>query len=151
MKRIIALLLVSTITIPVLAQDVQTVPPGDDKIVPLKLNQPAPFDGQLFSPETALRWANWLKQYQLVLKLNHEYDTKTCAAETKYLTTSVELEQARYKTVTDDYQAREAALQNQVLQLQSSNPPWYTTVWFGALLGVVVTGTAVGLGVYAAK
>lgn len=107
----------------------------------------------MFSPETALRWANWLKQYQLVLKLNHEYDTKICKANTDFLQTSLDQERARYKTVSDDYQKRLAAAQdeNNQLRLQLSSPPWYNTVWFGVGLGVLTTSVAVGMGIYAAK
>lgn len=153
MKRVISVLLIATFSTTALAQEVQTIPPGDDKIVPITQGQPAPFSGQIFDPNTALRWANWLKQYQLVLKLNHEYDTKICKANTDFLQTSLDQERARYKTVSEDYQKRLAAAQdeNNQLRLQLSSPPWYNTVWFGVGLGVLMTSVAVGMGIYAAK
>jgi hypothetical protein len=148
MKRLVAALLVLTLSTPVLAQDIKAIPPGDDKIVPLELNQPAPFDGQLFSAETSLRWANWLKQYQLVLKLNHEYGTKICKVNVDYLQSNLDLLKSQYKVVTEDYQDRVSAAQNETNQLRSKRSD---NIWLGFGLGVLVTSVMIGIGVYAAK
>ena len=152
MKYVAAILVIAQST-PAFAQEVQAIPPGDDKIVSLQLGQPAPFAGQLFEPNTALRWANWLKQYQLVLKLNREHDAKVCKAHTDFLQDGLSQERARYKVVSEDYQKRAAAAydENNRLRTQLANPPWYSTVWFGIGLGVLTTSIAVGMGVYAAK
>lgn len=133
------------------AQEIQSIPPGDDKIVPLRLGQPAPFEGQLFDPATSLRWANWLKQYKLVLQIDREYGSKTCKAQTDFLQEVLVLERQKFDSVTQDYRKREADLRTENLRLQDRGVAWYQTVWFGAIVGVVVTSTAVGLGVYAAK
>jgi hypothetical protein len=155
LERFVAVLLVVSFTsMSARAEgDVVSVPPGDDVILPVVKGQPSPISGQVFSPETALRWANWLKQYQLVLKLNHEYDTKICKANTDFLQTNLDQERARYKVVSEDYQKRLAAAQdeNNQLRLQLASPPWYNTVWFGVGLGVLTTSVAVGMGIYAAK
>lgn len=153
MKKLVALLVVTACATSAWAQDVQTIPPGDDQITPVRKGQPAPFDGQLFEPNTALRWANWLRQYQLVLKLDRQYNEKVCGASTDFLNRSLELERQKYTDVTADYQQREAELRrlNTELQLRLDNPPWYRSVWFGVAAGAVLTGAAVGLGAYMAK
>lgn len=42
-----------------------TFPPGDDNIAAVKKGETAPFSGQLFDENTALRWAFFLQQYKL--------------------------------------------------------------------------------------
>lgn len=155
MKKLISALLVTTLTVPVFAQDkpIKDVPAGDDKIVVVRKGDTVPFDGQLFDSSTALRWANWLKQYQLVLKIDGEYRDKLCKAQTDYNQKVIEAQEVRYKTVTLDYQSTVAKQQTEMMELRRSmdEPPFYKSVWFGVVIGVVMTGAAVGLGVYATK
>lgn len=150
MKRIISLLLCLSMTTPVLAQEraVQDIPPGEDQITPMRKGEAAPYDGQLFSNPTSLRWANWLKQYQLRLQLDEDYNKRMCAAETDYRDRLLEIERQKYTEVTGSYQVQVATRDNQIQQLrfEASNPPWYKTVWFGFTVGVVVTAAAVGVG-----
>lgn len=123
---------------------VQDIPPGEDVISPLKKGDPAPFDGQLFNNQTALRWANWLKQYQFKLKTDVELEQKKCSLDASAW-------QQKYQIQRDFYE-QQLVLQIQDkrnLQSQLDNRPWYSSVWFGVAIGVVSTGLLVGGTAYA--
>lgn len=130
---------------PIVFQPITTFPPGDDKIVGLKSGQSAPFDGQLFDSNTAIRWGNWMQQYQLRLKSDVELQKQTDGAEITYLTDVLQLERTKYTTVTQDYQKQITALD---LQLSEATP-WYKTQTFAFVMGVVCTAGAVSLGIWA--
>lgn len=121
------------------AQEVTSVPPGNDQIVPMKKGEPAPFEGQLFDNNTALRWGNWLLQYKALVKNNHDLDQKICTADVDLQHKKIELLQRQYDQVTGELQAKLT-----VAQTELANPPWYRTVPFGIVVGVVAT-VAVGL------
>lgn len=125
----------------------EAIPPGDSVIVPVKKGQGAPFDGQLYSPETALRWANWLQQYRLSLRLQLELDQKLCAVDTALLGRKLALEQEARLAERGDLTARLTRLQKENLetQLQLHNPPWYTHPALVFSLGVVLSSLVYGL------
>ncbi len=154
MKKFVSFLLcVSVVVRQVPAQaevHIQEIPPGEDKIVPLKKGEPAPFDGQLFDTPTALRWGNWLLQYRLRLQADVEYQKKLGAADLELWKHKYELLDTKYVTVTSDYQKKVTALevQNDKLREEITNPPWYRSQLFGFVTGIVVTGACVGLGFY---
>ena len=134
----------------VLAEDVQDIPPGQDKIVPLKKGDPAPYDGQLFDTPTALRWGNWLLQYKLRLKSDVDYQKKLGEADVGLWKHKYELLESKYTMVTTDYQKKVVDLETQTTKLRDeiANPPWYRSPLFGFVTGIVVTGACVGLGFY---
>lgn len=142
MKTLVACLLLCTFSSSVWAQAIPAFPPGEDKIVPLKKGDPAPYAGQLFDPATAIRWGNWLQQYQLRLKTDVETQKKVDEAQITYLNKILELERKQYTTVTTDYKGR---LQRAEAELQS--PAWYRTPAFGVAVGILGTLGAVALGV----
>jgi hypothetical protein len=130
--------------------EIQTIPTGEDKIVPLRKGEMAPFDGQFFDNNTALRWGNWLSQYKFRLKLDVDYQKKLGDADVELWKKKYDLEENRYMVVTGDYQKQVAKLENDVAKYKDEalNPPWYRTTTFGFILGVVATGAVIGLGVY---
>lgn len=114
------------------------VPPGDDKILPLRAGDPAPVSGQLFDTPTALRWGNYLEQCRVRLTSDVVFQRKVDQAQITYLSSVLDAERKQYLTVTGDYQKQVAQLQTEL-----RNPPFYSTVWFGTVLGVVGTVAAV--------
>jgi hypothetical protein len=110
----------------------------------------APFDGQFFDNNTALRWGNWLSQYKFRLKLDVDYQKKLGDADVELWKKKYDLEENRYMVVTGDYQKQVAKLENDMAKYKDEalNPPWYRTTTFGFILGVVATGAVIGLGVY---
>lgn len=152
MRRLIAAL----VLLPQLAwgqaPPVKEIPPGEDVIVPVKKGTPAPIDGQIFSPETALRWANWLQQYKLRLDWDVKYAESVCKEETSYrdklLTIEKERSAATEKSLRDELLKSEQgriAAEEEV----RSGPPWYNTAEFGIVLGTVVTAGAFALSIWA--
>ena len=157
MKRFVVLLVCSSIlSLHVLARaddGVKDIPPGDDRIVVVREGEKAPFTGQLFDQPTALRWSNWLLQYKLRLQVDADYTKKVNEADRKLRERKLEIEQEKYKTVTLDYQKQVATLSSKVSVLENElrNPPWYKSVWFGVVLGVVTASAAVGTGILIAR
>lgn len=133
---------------------VQDIPPGDDQIEVLAQGKPAPFTGQLFSQETALRWANWLMQYKARLKADVELETKICKAETEYRDRLLAVEVVRSQDISKDQRQRILRLEqhNAELQDQMNNPSFFKSVEFGVILGVVgASAVAVAVGLAAAS
>lgn len=154
MKKLLSCVLlcsVLTSTLPVWADDsIQTIPPGEDKISPLKKGEVAPYDGQLFDNYTALRWGNWLLQYKLRLRIDVEYQKKLWDADVELWKKKYEISETKYTVVTADYQKKVAALETQVEKYRAEveSPAWYRSPITGFVLGVVVTGACVGVGAY---
>jgi hypothetical protein len=128
-----------------------TIPPGDDVIVAVEKGAPSPIRGQVFSPETATRWANWLGQYKLRLRADLDYQKKVDQADLTLAQTMLQIEKDKYKAVTEDYQQRAAQQQARIEALEAAarNPPLLASPWFGFALGVAGTTLAVGLGAFA--
>lgn len=124
------------------------IPPGEDTIVTLRKDVPAPWTGQLYSNETALRWANWLQQYRFQLKQSELYGQEKLKASESLCLRKVEITAAGHAEAIKLYRDRVAAQQASIATLQAevADPPFYRTVWFGFVTGVVVTGLAVGIG-----
>ena len=149
--RALVLLLCLAIPSNLLAQEIQTIPPGDDKIVPLRLNQPAPFDGQLFDTNTAIRWGFWLQQYKQRLKLDVDTVEKACAVKLDFKKTELDVRTAAAAQVQADLRVRllESEKQRLAAEEEARNPSWHKTREFGYLMGVLLTGGAVVLGIWA--
>jgi len=132
---------------------IRDIPPGEDKIVVVREGDKVPFTGQLYDNGTSLRWANWLFQYKFRLKADVELEKNKCLAETNYLNQVVSVERAKYASVTKDYQGQVAKQQDTIIELnrELQNPPFYKTVWFGLVVGILLTGAAVGAGYALAK
>ena len=142
MKKLVVMVVLSALLPQLaLAQDlpkVQPIPPGDDKIVVVRVGDKAPFTGQLFDDPTALRWANYLQQYQYRLKTDVELQRRTDQAEIDYGQKLLVAERARYQEVTADYQKR---LADEIAR--GASPPFYQSMWFGVVVGVAGTALAV--------
>lgn len=132
---------------------VQDIPPGDDKIVVVREGDKAPFTGQLFDQATALRWANWLQQYRLRLQADTTLQQRINQADAQLCADQKTAAQEKYKFVTGEYQSQVQQRDVKISELETKldHPPFYRTVWFGALLGVVLTGGLFGMGVWAAS
>jgi len=130
------------------APPIQPIPPGEDKIAQIKKGDPAPYDGQLFSNDTALRWGNWLLQYKLRLQQDVDYQKKILGADVQLWQHKYELSEEKYKTVVVDYQKRlsESDALARKYQDEVNNPSWYRSPVFGFAMGVVFTGVCVGAG-----
>lgn len=124
------------------------IPPGEDTIITLRKDVPAPWTGQLYSNETSLRWANWLQQYRFQLKQSELYGQEKLKASESLCLRKSEVTAAGHaeaiKLYRDSVVAQQASIAT--LQAEVSDPPFYRTVWFGFVTGVVVTGIAVGVG-----
>lgn len=124
-----------------------TVPAGKDRITPLKLDEPAPYSGQLFDPPTALRWANWLKQYKLRLRVDVERERESCSTKIKYEREVKKAEVNRARAIEKDLKVRLQRSEQARLKAEHElrNPPWYRATWFGVSVGVVGTAALFGL------
>jgi hypothetical protein len=158
MRQLLVALFVLTVAGPLWAQEdtyklppIITLPPGADNIVPLLKSGKAPFSGQLFDTNTALRWGFWLQQYKLRLKSDVGVVRSLCTAEITYKDKALGIEQVRARAVEKDLDAR--LLRSEKARLAAEeyarNPPWYNTRTFGAVIGVVATVGVVALSVWA--
>lgn len=120
-----------------LAQDVQDIPTGDDIIQPLRRGEAAPFDGQLFDIDTSLRWANWLNQYKIKLEAQKKLDSALCQSDLSFQRDMDEIEIKGLNELNTDLKTRLTRSEQQRLQEQLDNNAWYSSVWFGAVLGAV--------------
>ncbi len=125
--------------------DIVTHPPGDDNIVSVRKGEAAPFAGQLFDENTALRWALWLQQYKLRygtdLKAAREHGEVLAAREAVYRSIESERNAKSEKDLRDRLLAAEKARMEAEEALR--NPPIWKEpgLWFG--VGVVTTLAAV--------
>jgi hypothetical protein len=110
------------------------VPSGPDVITAVKKGEPAPHDGQLFDQATAIRWANFLQQANVRLKLDPMFQYKVDQVEIDALKKVVALEQEKYKKVTDELETKLTDAQK-----EATNPPFYKTASFGFGMGVLAT------------
>lgn len=134
-----------------LGQTVEAIPPGPDKVQPLKLHEPAPYEGMLFDYSTALRWGNWLQQYKLRLKIDVDAEQQKCAVKLDAADKTLALYNAMHKASEDDLRQRVVKLeeQNRKLDDELRNPVWYTTRTFGVIVGVAASALAFGLSTWA--
>lgn len=119
----------------------------EDEIVPLRRGERAPFEGQLFSTETAFLWGNRLERFRLIneqLRLQHQEELQV--VRDNY--------EGRIEVLTASYdgELRELRvdLREQVIALSEElekerNKPWYKTWGFGFGLGLVVSSVVLGL------
>ncbi len=129
----------------------EAVPAGDDKIVPIARGQAAPFEGQLFEPMTALRWANFLQQYKYRLEWDVKRAEESCAVETHYRDVLLTSEEERAQKVEDDLRWRLSTSEIARLAAEEAarNPPWYSSMEFGMAIGAVAAIGVFALSVWA--
>lgn len=130
---------------------VETIPPGEDKITPIRKGQLAPYDGQLFDIDTAIRWGFWLQQYKYRLEADALYYQQVCRVETDFQGRKFRIEEERNRKIEEDLNKRllrseEARL---VAEEEVRNPAWYRTPEFGGVVGVVMTVGVVALAIWA--
>lgn len=130
---------------------VETIPPGEDKIVPLKQGEKAPYDGQLFSVDTSIRWGNWLQQYRYRLIWDVELEKQVCTEEITYRDNLLTIEKDRASKTEESF--REALQRSEKARLiaeeAARNPPWYSTVEFGVVVGAVSAVAILAVAVWA--
>lgn len=119
----------------------QSIPPGDDKIVVVREGDKAPFTGQLFDNATALRWANWLQQYKAMMPLLEQRDDKVCHAKLEYSDIVLKLEQKKSEAIEKDLRVRLVVAEKARVKAEhdAAHPAWYATPWFGFGVGIVTT------------
>lgn len=133
---------------------VQDIPPGEDVIEVLFQGKPAPFTGQLFSQETALRWANWLQQYKLRLVEDVKLERRICAAELGFKDAVISIEQEKSEAIQGDLRKRILRVEqlNAKLNDEINDPSFWSSMEFGVILGVLgASAVAVAVGVAAAS
>ncbi len=130
---------------PTVKKPVEAIPPGEDRIELLLEGKPAPYTGQLFDNETAMRWANWLVQYKYRLELDVKEQQDLCTVRTETLKKDILLEQEKYSKVVTAYDQKLAEV------AAAAEPSWYETPWIGFVSGVVLTTAAAGVIIWAAN
>jgi hypothetical protein len=131
-----------------------STPAGADVIHPLRRNQPAPVDGQLFDSATALRWGNYLEQYRLRLDTCYDTADHLLQAERRYWVEVTAAQQEHLTAYRADALSRLAAQDKAVAKLSTAlaaGTPWYSTREFGLVLGVTGTLSVLGLGLLVAS
>lgn len=140
MKKIVAAFLLFAATARA-EPHVATIPPGDDVITSLKKGGVAPYDGQLFGTDTAIRWGLWLQQYRANLDTEIEHAKATCTAQLGYKDSLATIESDKSSATMQDLitriQRSETARLNAEHELAS--PPWYRSGTFQFTLGVLST------------
>ena len=126
-------------------------PPGDDQIVPLAEGERAPFDGQLFSTDTSIRWGFRLQRLRLQLEEDVAREQEICAAQTDLLETKMRLTaentEFQLQTLQEALNAERQTSQDLATQLSVAGEiPWYKTWEFGFGVGLVVAVLFGGLG-----
>lgn len=130
---------------------VVTYPPGDDKIAVVKKGDPAPYTGQLFEDNTALRWATWLQQYRTRYGLDMKAEQDSCKVRLEHDAELVAIEQERTAAIEADLRKRLKDVDAQRLKLEEElrNPSFFKQpgLWYG--VGVASTLAAVAITAYA--
>ncbi len=122
------------------------VPPGADIIEPVTRSARAPFDGQLLSTDTAIRWTNRLRWYR-------ETMTRFVAQHDEIIT-ALNDSNARAMSVVSNSLGREIQglrtdLRTQARLLQPDPVPFYKTWGFAFALGCGLATVIVGFVAYA--
>jgi hypothetical protein len=130
---------------PLPAPQVVTYPPGDDKIAVVKKGDPAPYQGQLFDDNTALRWAMWLQQYKARYGLDMQAEQASCAVKLGHDADLAAIEAERTAKIEADLGQRLKETDAQRLKLEEElrNPGFFKQPGFWYGLGVGTTIVAV--------
>jgi len=130
---------------------VESIPPGDDVIVPLRKGDTAPFTGQLYSQDTALRWVNWIVQYRRRLELDVKREKDLRLVEVEHYSKLLKLERSRSEEMESSLRLRLKSSEDKREELQKrlNDPPWYQSVEFGVVLGILSTVGVLSLSIWA--
>lgn len=151
-RLLVAVLLLTSVVSAQAAPVVVTYPPGDDKIVVVHKGDAAPFTGQLYDDQTALRWAIWLQQYKGRYALDLKAEQDTCAVEQEHSAQVSKIDSDRDAAVNADLTKRLQASEAASAKLQDSlnHPSFFKdpNFWFGvgvitSLVTVLVTAAAI--------
>jgi hypothetical protein len=140
--RWVVLLAVLLFTAVVDAQEIATIPPGDDVIIKIEKGEPAPYRGHLYGVDTAIRWAFWLQQYKLRLKEDVEKEQRACKIKLDFKEKELRIEKDRATYVEKDLMTRLTRSEKHSLKWQDKamHPSFFKTFEFGLIVGVAVTG-----------
>lgn len=124
------------------AQDVVTIPEGDDLIISMDKGEQAPYAGQLFSNDTALRWGFWLKQYKVRLKLDVETEQSKCKARLDFKDKELQLQIGKYEAIEKSLETRLKRSEERAIKWQEEalDRSFFRSFEFGVIVGVVVSG-----------
>jgi hypothetical protein len=132
--------------------ELQDIPVGQDTIVLLEAGKPAPFSGQLFSNDTALRWGNWLEQYRVQTPLMLHAQERVCSAEIRFRDESMAVHERASKAIQEDLRSRLVKVEQRNAELLAEHlkgPPWHRSRTFGIVLGTVGTLGVTALSIWA--
>lgn len=120
---------------------VVTYPPGDDKIVVVRKGDQAPFTGQLYDDNTAVRWAIWLQQYKGRYAIDMKAANDVCSVKLSTADKLAAIEAERANTVHADAVQRLKDSEAARLKAEEAlrNPGFFDrpATWFA--VGVVTT------------
>jgi hypothetical protein len=124
------------------AQDVVTIPEGDDVIISMDKGEPAPYAGQLYSTDTALRWGFWLQQYKFRLKLDVETEQAKCKARLDFKDKELQLQIGKYEAIEKSLETRLKRSEERAIKWQEEalDRSFFRSFEFGVIVGVVVSG-----------
>ena len=132
--------------------EIKAIPAGADDIVTIKKGEEAPFSGQLYSPDTAIRWLNYMDQYRSKTQLLLDTYKRVCEVELNYRDSVLVAHKAAAADIKKDLEARLLRVeeQNAILQAElAKGPKWYNSRGFGITLGVVGTLGITALSIWA--
>lgn len=130
---------------------VLTYPPGDDKIAVVRKGEVAPYTGQLFEDNTALRWAVWLQQYRTRYGLDLRAAQEGCAVRLDHASALAAIEATRTQQIEKDLRARLTEVDAQRLRLEETirDPGFFKQPGTWVAVGVVTTLATVFVTAYA--
>jgi len=124
---------------------VVTYPPGEDRIVVVHKGDAAPFTGQLYDDNTAVRWAIWLQQYKGRYSLDMQAASDVCAVKLDTAAKLAAIAAERDATVHAD--AVQRLKDSEVARLKAEealrNPGFFDkpAVWFAAGIVTMVAAS----------
>lgn len=135
---------------PAHAEDYQLtpIPAGEDVIVPLVKGAAAPFGGQLFDTNTAIRWGLWLQRYQALMGAELDRSKAVCTAQVAFKDQVLGIEQDKSEALQKDLAERLQRAETGRLNAEHelAHPPWYESGAFHFALGIVTAGAVVYVG-----
>lgn len=116
-----------------------------DEVVPIEHGERAPFSGQLFPTELAIRMGMRIERLELQLEADVQRAQDLCAAETAYRDRLLELERERYQNDTTELRTAAEGLADELAEARQV--PWWRSWGFAFGMGVLasvllVAGTA---------
>jgi hypothetical protein len=143
--RVLTTILISlTIAVPTAAL-AEEAPADGGEVVPIAEGEPAPFAGQLFPTELAIRMGFRIENLQLRLEVDVEQATALCQVHRDFDAQVLQLEQERRQFEIE--QLRDT-VQEQAEEI-ATPIPWYRTWAFGFGMGIlgsiILVGGAVAL------